>query len=457
VNDPASTIVAVATPAGRGGVGCVRLSGAGSAEISLALFDPAQTDRALLPGEAPRFGKFLSRGGKLLDHGYLVMFPPGGSFSGELTVELWTHGSPAVLDELVAAAVAAGAVTAGPGEFAYRAVVNGRLDLTRAEAIRDLVEARTLYQARVAFAQAEGALSSRLQPLRLDLEEWIARGEAAVEFVDESETHLPPGELQKAIDTALATCRNLLAGFETGRVVRDGATLAMIGLPNVGKSSLFNRLLARDRAIVTPQAGTTRDTLEEQVDLQGIPVRLIDTAGLREVSDEIESEGVRRAQRAREEADLVLLVLDGTREVEPLEVEALERSLSDVEKERTVVALNKCDVEGAATRSVPHPAPIRVSALNGEGLDALRTELRARLVGAGPLEDPIMTNRRHATALDEMRIALERAAKAAQHGLSEELLVEDLREAMRRLGSITGEFSNEALYDRIFSTFCIGK
>jgi tRNA modification GTPase len=197
--------------------------------------------------------------------------------------------------------------------------------------------------------------------------------------------------------------------------------------------------------------------LEEQLDLRGIPIRLIDTAGLREASDEIESEGVRRAQRAREEADLVLLVLDGTREVEPLEVEALERSLSDIDKPRTVVVLNKCDVEGSATRSVPHPAPIRVSALSGAGLDALRTELHARLVGVGPLEDPIMTNRRHATALGEMRIALERAAEAARQGLSEELLLEDLLEAMRRLGSITGEFSNEALYDRIFSTFCIGK
>jgi len=239
--------------------------------------------------------------------------------------------------------------------------------------------------------------------------------------------------------------------------VRDGATLAMIGLPNVGKSSLFNRLLARDRAIVTPRAGTTRDTLEEDLNLDGIPVRLIDTAGLREVTDDVESEGVRRAQRAREEADLVLLVLDGAREIEPLEIEALERSRGDLEKQRTVVAVNKCDLPGAMERAIPHPAPQRVSALSGQGIDSLRSELRGRLLGAGPLEDPIITNHRHAAALERTRSALARAARAADDGLSEELLLEDLRRAMSHLGEITGEFSNEALYDRIFSTFCIGK
>jgi tRNA modification GTPase len=231
----------------------------------------------------------------------------------------------------------------------------------------------------------------------------------------------------------------------------------MIGLPNVGKSSLFNRLLARDRAIVTARAGTTRDTLEEDLGLDGVPVRLIDTAGLREVADEIESEGVRRAHRAREEADLVLLVLDGSRQLEPLELEALERSLTDLERERTVVALNKIDLPGARDREVPHPAPQRVSALTGEGVEELRGELRRRLLGAGPLEDPILTNRRHAAALERARAALEQASKAARSGLSEELVLEDLREARRHLGEITGEFGAEALYDRIFSTFCIGK
>ena len=448
MHDLSTTIVAVATPPGRGGVGCVRISGAAALDICPRLFEPPAPG----PGEPARFGRFLTREGLPLDHGYAVVFPHGASFTGELTLELWTHGSPAVLEELVAGSVAAGALPAGPGEFTYRAVCNGRLDLTRAEAVRDLVEARTLYQARVAYAQADGALSRRLQPLREQLEEWITRGEAAVEFVDESETHLPRGELRQAIDSARVCCGELLEGFRTGRVVRDGATLAMIGLPNVGKSSLFNRLLARDRAIVTDRAGTTRDTLEEDLSLDGIPVRLIDTAGLREVSGEVESEGVRRAKRAREEADLVLLVLDGSRPLEPLEIEALERKATD--DARTVVAVNKSDLP-AVVQPVPHA--LCVSALTGDGVRRLREELRQRLVGQGPVEDPIITSTRHASSLEQTNRALERAAKAADEGLSEELVLEDLREAMRHLGTITGEFSDEALYDRIFSTFCIGK
>lgn len=431
----------------------MRISGAAALDICPRLFEPAVDGlRAPKPGEPARFGRFLTRDGRPFDHGYVVVFPRGASFTGELTVELWAHGSPAVLEELVAGSVAAGALPAGPGEFTYRAVSNGRLDLTRAEAVRDLVQARTLYQARVAYAQADGALSRRLQPLREQLEEWIARAEAAVEFVDESETHLPAGQLRHAIDSTRVCCVELLDGFRTGRVVRDGATLAMIGLPNVGKSSLFNRLLARDRAIVTERAGTTRDTLEEDLTLGGIPVRLIDTAGLREVTGEAESEGVRRAKRAREEADLVLLVLDGSRPLESLEIEALERSAID--DARMIVVVNKCDLKAAAE---PVAHALRVSALTGDGVRGLREELRNRLVGTGPVEDPIITSARHASALEQTTAALERAAKAADEGLSEELLLEDMREAMRQLGTITGEFTDEALYDRIFSTFCIGK
>ena len=454
MHDPRATIVAVATPPGRGGVGCLRLSGPAAADVTRRLFRGGTDPQ---PGGPPCFGRFVGRDARPLDHGYAVVFPEGRSFTGELTSELWTHGSPAVLDELLAAAVAAGALLADPGEFTYRALIHGRLDLTRAEAVRDLVEARTAFQARVAFAQAEGALARRLGPLGEELADWIARGEAAVEFVEESETHLPSGRLGDAIAGMARTCEGLLAGFRAGRVVRDGARLAMVGLPNVGKSSLFNRLLDRDRAIVTPQAGTTRDTLEEQLDLDGIPLRLIDTAGLREVADEIEIEGVRRAERARAEADLVLLVLDASREPAPLELEALERARDATAGPHTVVALNKCDLPQAAAGKAGAPGVLRVSALTGEGLAELRSALRSRLVGSGPLEDPLLTNRRHALALERVREALDRARAAAEAGLSEELLLEDLREARRRLGEITGDVGLEALYDRIFSTFCVGK
>ncbi len=455
MHDLTTTLVAVATPPGRGGVGCLRISGSRAEKIGRGLFRPAVAPPEF--GGRPCFGRFLDREQRRLDHGYLVLLPPDASFTGEPTAELWPHGSPAVLAELVEGALASGACAAGPGEFTYRALRNGRLDLARAEAVRDLVGARTLYQARVAFAQAEGALSRRLAPLRESLEEWIARGEAAVEFVDEAETHLPPGRLEQAVAEAGATCGELLAGFRSGRVVRDGATLAIVGRPNAGKSLLFNRLLSEDRAIVTEIAGTTRDTLVEQLDLDGIPARLVDTAGLRPVEELVEKEGVRRARQARQEADLVLLVLDGSREVDESELEALGHARDEPERRRTVVVVNKSDLEGASERAVPHPEVLRVSALTGDGLDGLRGELRARLLGRGPLEDPVLTNGRHARAIEETRQALHRAGEAARGGLSEELVLEDLREAIRHLGEITGEFGNEELYERIFSTFCIGK
>jgi len=435
----------------------VRISGSAASSIAAGLFEPATPGGGEGWGVA-RFGRFLDRHGRPLDHGYLVEFPAGRSFTGEPTAELWPHGSPAVLAELVASAVAAGALHAGPGEFTYRALCNGRLDLARAEAVRDLVEARTRYQARVAFSQAEGALSRRLAPLRESLEEWISRGEAAVEFVDETETHLPSGDLVGPIETLLAECRTLLEGYETGRVVRDGATLAMVGLPNVGKSSLFNRLLERERAIVTALPGTTRDTLEETISLDGIPLRLIDTAGLRDVVDPIESEGVRRAELAREEADLVLLVLDGSRPLAPLEQVALEQGRGETERRRTVVVINKCDLPRAVDLPPEASAEaLQVSARTGSGIGDMKKELRRRLVGGAILEDPIVTDGRHARALEDAAAALERALRAAADGLTEELLLEEMHQARRHLGAITGEFGTEELYDRIFSTFCIGK
>jgi tRNA modification GTPase len=458
MHDLSTTLVAVATPPGRGGIGCLRISGPRSSEIARGLFRPASRGASPTAAGGPTFGKFLDRQGRPLDHGYLVLFATGASYTGENSAELWTHGSPAVLAELVEAALAEGAVPAGPGEFTYRAMRNGRIDLSRAEAVRDLVDARTRYQARLAFSQADGAVARRVTPLRELLEEWIARGEAAVEFVDEAETHLPSGALGQAIERARKECQELLAGFREGRVVRDGATLAIVGLPNVGKSSLFNRLLEQDRAIVTDIAGTTRDTLEEDLDVGGVPVRLIDTAGLRTVVDPVEGEGVRRAHAARAEADLVLLVLDGSRPLQADERAALDRVASGPERERTIAVLNKSDLpSGNDDRACAQMPLIPVSALRGDGIEQLRRELREHLIGTGTLEAPVITNARHARSLERAAESLAQAWAALGQGLSEEMVVEDLRLAMRHLGEITGEFTTEDLYDRIFSTFCIGK
>jgi len=455
VHDLTQTIVAVATPPGRGGVGCVRLSGPRAREIAARLFRPRRAGTSDEPGRT-RFGRFFDRDRQPLDHGYAVRFASASSFTGEDVAELWPHGSPAVLTALVEGAIAHGAVAAGPGEFTYRAMRNGRVDLARGEAVRDLVDARTRYQARIALAQAEGALSRHLAPLREALADRIARGEAAVEFEDEPETQGPAGILGADVEAVRRTCVDLADGFRFGRIVREGARLVLVGRPNAGKSSLFNRLLVRERAIVTDVPGTTRDTLEESLDLDGIPVTLVDTAGLREATDPVEREGVERAERARRSADLVVLVLDGERDPDESERAALETA--GRETDRTAIVVNKCDLPGVRERPLPTPEAILVSAVTGEGCGALRGRLSGLLrSGDAAAEDPIVTHARHAAALRAAAAALDRAAAAAGEGVPEDLVLEDLKEAMRELGGITGEFGTEDLYDRIFSTFCIGK
>jgi tRNA modification GTPase len=446
MHDLETTIVAVATPPGRGGIGCVRLSGPQALEVAARLF----RGPLALDGKA-RFGRLLARDGSAVDRGYAVGFSPEAAYTGQATVELWAHGSPVVLAELVRGAVAGGARPAEGGEFTYRALRHGRLDLARAEAVRDLIGARTLLQARVAHAQAEGALSRALEPLKDLLEDLLARGEAAVEFADESETELPEGALPHGIREARARCAGLLAGFEQGRRVREGATVVLTGRPNVGKSSLFNALLARDRAIVSDQPGTTRDTLEEALDLDGLLLRLVDTAGLRPAADALEDEGVRRAHRAAGEADLRLWVVDRSRPLRGDEPEALERARNEA---HVLVIWTKSDLPDAG---VPAPGEPVVSARTGEGLASLRAVLRSRLVEGAGIEHAVLTDTRHAQALQEAAEVLESAQVAYAAGTSLEYVLEDLRRALHAVGTITGGVDQERLYDRIFATFCIGK
>lgn len=453
MHDLSTTLAAVATAPGRGGIGCVRISGPDAYEIARPLFRGRKGFS--LPGDGrPHFCTFLDEDGRKLDHGYLVAFSPERAYTGEPTVELWPHGSPPVLDALTRAAVARGAKPSGPGEFTYRALRRGRLDLARAEAVRDLIAARTVYQARIAFTQLEGGLARRLAPLRDSLIDLVARGEAAIEFADEAEAHLAPGGLEGGLGAVLAEAQAMVLDAKRGRIVREGARVALSGVTSVGKSSVFNRLLGRERAIVSPVPGTTRDTLEESIELEGLPVALIDTAGVRAAGDEVEAEGVRRARTAAGEADVVVLVLDASRSLRDDERHALEERLS-ADPAATIVVANKVDLAASGVARLPWPGAIPISALTGEGLDALRDAIRGILCGAGPREDPVLTNVRHAAALEQTVSALERARQAIP--LGEEVVLEELRDALDALGGITGEVANDDLYDRIFSTFCIGK
>ena len=446
----AGTIAAIATPAGRGGLGMVRISGPEAAAVCRSVFRPEEANGDRPPHARARFGLAVGPDGASLDRGYLTFFRGPRSYTGEDTAEISLHGSPYLLRRLLDAAFQAGARAAEPGEFTWRAFRNGRLDLAQAEAVDDLVEARTAHQARVAFEQVEGALSRRLSAPRQALLDLIARLEAGLEFSEEEETALPREQLRRRLRELQAPLQELASSYHRGRILRDGATAVLAGLPNVGKSSLFNRLVGEPRAIVRREPGTTRDLVSETIDLAGVPLRLVDTAGVGDGGDAVEAEGMRRAEEARRGADLVLLVLDRSR---PL-VEK-ERALLSALPPDGIVILNKSDLTAKLQKS-ELPAAIPVSALRGDGLEELREALAARLGRDGGGDVPLTRRRQH----EEIKRCLDglaRAAAAAESGAGDELILTDLDEARGALGRLTGEIGLEDLYDRIFSTFCIGK
>jgi tRNA modification GTPase len=456
------TIVAIATPPGRGGVGVVRMSGPQAFALAATLFRPSSKAPASPGAGQAVFGRFVDAEGETIDHGYLIRFQTPASFTGEETAELWGHGSPVALRLLMSAAVSCGARPATPGEFTLRAFLHGRIDVTQAEAIRDLIEARTAFQAKVAHEQVRGRISSEVNRLKDRLVDLTARLEASIEFSEEAEAErfLPAGG---ALSEARALRQDIeaLAGtYERGRRVRDGATVALVGSPNVGKSSLFNRLLEEERAIVTPAPGTTRDILEETLDLGGIPVALLDTAGLHETTDEAGAEAVRRARGAIAGADRILLVLDWSR---PLQ-EDERRLLGDRGSGRTIVVLNKIDLDrGIGLDTVlglkrEHGA-LEVSAKSGQGIAALRALLRESVGSDSAVDcmETFLTNVRHRDLLVRAAAALARAEDGSRRGVADECLLLDYRQALDRLGEITGEVGIDGVYERIFKTFCIGK
>lgn len=462
------TIVAISTPPGRGGVGVVRLSGPQAIAIARRLFRwrkagaAVSGDAAELPDPAhARFGLFIDAGGETLDDGYLITFKRPQSFTGEDTAEMWAHGSPAVLSRLLAEAVATGARQATPGEFSMRAFLNGRIDITQAEAIRDLIEARTSFQARVARSQIDGRISREVDGRKARLADLIARLEASIEFSEEGEADrfLPEGGAMADVRGIRKELELLAETFDRGRRIREGVSVAIVGRPNVGKSSLFNRLLEEERAIVAPAAGTTRDLLEETLVLDGIPVALTDTAGLHDARGVVDVEAVRRSQAAFDSADWHIVVLDWSTPIEGPDSGILER----VRVERAIVVLNKADLPcGIGLDRVIHLrkrfSALEVSARTGEGIGDLRRRLTDS-ISSGPAseETACLTNVRHYGLVLNATGALKRAEMGSREGSGEEYILVDLKEALDRLGEITGEVGVEDIYDRIFSTFCIGK
>lgn len=456
---PGETIAAISTPPGRGGIGIVRLSGPEAAAIAASLVrmrQPLEHARARLADvlDAPETG------GEKIDEALVTLFAGPDSYTAEDLVEIAAHGSPVVLDLLIRRALELGARLAAPGEFTERAFLAGKLDLTQAEAVRDLIEAQTLTQVRQAASQMGGALSHRVQPVKQQLVELVALLEAGIDFAEDDVEVTSQAEIGLRIDEILPPLDALEASFTRGRIVHDGLTLAIVGRPNAGKSSLFNRLVERDRAIVTATPGTTRDLVTERISLEGIPLELVDTAGLRETYEEVERLGIERTREALADAALVLIVIDAT---QPLNAEE-HALMTAVEGRPAVVVVNKSDLAPGdeaghrlAAAGVAGLGALPTSALTGEGIEALRERIVALATGGAAAEPGILTSLRHQQAVARARAALGDAGEANRNGLPHEMILIDLYRALWALDALTGQTTPDDILNLIFSTFCIGK
>ena len=455
------TIAAISTPPGRGGIGIVRLSGPQSAPIAAQLVrlrQPLEHARA-------RLGEVLDENetsDERIDEAMVTFFAAPNSYTGDELVEIAAHGSPVILDLMLRRALALGARLANPGEFTERAFLAGKLDLTQAEAVRDLIDAQTLTQARQAASQMTGALSRRVSPTKQSLVELIAMLEAGIDFAEDDLDVTPQAEIGRRIAELLPHIVALEASFARGRIVHDGLTMAIVGRPNAGKSSLFNRLVERDRAIVTATPGTTRDLVTERISLDGIPLELVDTAGLRETFEEVEQLGIARSREALADAAIVLIVLDAT---QPLNQE--ERGvLAAVHGRPALVAINKNDLadygsdvlfaDKSAADELAIPA-VATSALTGDGISTLRQKIVELATGGAAIEPGPLTNLRQHQAIAAARSALDDAARANETGIPHEMILLDLYRALWALDSLTGQTTPDDILNLIFSTFCIGK
>ena len=465
------TIAAISTPPGRGGIGIVRISGPLAASIAVQLVrtrQPLEHAHARLadvrdaedadagPTESTR-----------IDEALVTFFGAPNSYTAEDLVEIAAHGSPVVLELLLRRALALGARLAEPGEFTQRAFLAGQLDLTQAEAVRDLIDAQTLTQARQAASQMGGALSHRVAPAKQLLVDLIALLEAGIDFAEDDVDVTPQTEIARRISELTPPLTALEASFARGHIVHDGLTLAIVGRPNVGKSSLFNRLVERDRAIVTAHPGTTRDLVTERISLGGIPIELVDTAGLREGHEgaqvnleEAEQLGIRRSREALADAALVLIVLDATL---PLNNEE-HRLLAAVEGRPALVAMNKSDLIEKNQAGAKSPVPVlngiaslSTSALTGDGIAALRERILTLATGGAAAESGMLTNLRQHQAITTALAALADSRKANDGGITHEMILLDLYRALWALDSLTGQTTPDDILNLIFSTFCIGK
>ena len=452
------TIVAISTPPGRGGIGVVRLSGPSAQACAAPML---RLRKPLAPSQA-NFGHIVDEHGEALDESVITLFKAPHSYTSEDVVEISAHGAPVLLDYLLRTAIAHGARLAQPGEFTQRAFLSGRLDLTQAEAVNDLIAAQTLYQAKLAAAQLGGSIARIITPIKQDLIALIAALEAGVDFAEDDLDLLPQPEITSRLETLIARLIAIAGTYRYGRLVHEGVRLAIIGQPNVGKSSLFNRLLERERAIVTAQPGTTRDLVTERLAIGGIPVELIDTAGLRELAltpdTEAERLGIARSQETIAEADLLLHVVDSQSLVAG-ELSPADRATQHHLAGRScILVLNKSDLPPAAHGDLLNGLQVvRTSARTGDGIEALKQAILGLLGAQTGNESALISNLRQAEAIHAALQSLKKALAETQRSIPHEFLLLDLHEALAALDTLTGTSTPDDILNLIFSTFCIGK
>ena len=461
------TICAIATPPGRSGIGIVRVSGPACLSVSLKILGFYPEPRKAY------FTEFHDADSEIIDRGIALFFQAPNSFTGEDVLELQGHGGIFILNSILKAALDLDCRMARPGEFSERSFINGKMDLAQVEAIADLINANTEQAAKSAFRTLEGAFSSHINELVASITELRVYLEAAIDFTDEDIDFISEGNTIERLDTIIDQTETVFRQARIGAILQEGIKVAIAGRPNAGKSSLLNSLSGRDTAIVTDIPGTTRDTLKELIDVDGIPVHVIDTAGLRQSVDVVEQEGVRRARRVIEDADLVLLVVDS--QTLPHKHESLDQHFAEtqlpeqvLDAGRLLVVLNKIDlIEHNQTQAVTESDQISIltrtvplvalSATTGEGVDKLRNQIKTRVGYSSGEEGCFSARERHIRALRSARRFLDSASSQLSGSANLELVAEDLRQAQNSLAEITGQVTSDDLLGQIFSSFCIGK
>ncbi len=455
------TIAAISTPFGESGIGIVRISGSSAEAIARKLFKPKK-DQSYFISHRFHYGEIMdNQSGKAVDEVLIVLMKSPKTYTKEDVVEIHCHGGYFILQKVLELVLRNGARMAHPGEFTKRAFLNGRIDLTQAEAVIDMIQAKTMASLEIANQQLRGWLYGQMVQIKTSLHQHLALIEAHIDFPEEEIEPIPLREIEQELGGMIQKLEEWIASYEEGKIFRDGISCTITGKTNVGKSSLLNALLKEERAIVTPVPGTTRDVIEEVLNIYGIPVRLIDTAGLRKAKDSVEQEGVRRARERLADSDFVLLMLDGSRALDEDDEEIFE----DVKGKRKVVIVNKDDlpqrisINEVKNRFMNDPT-VSISALEGKGIDDLKktiyTSLVQRDVRATP-EHLIVANIRHKTALAQAKDNLSNAMKGLEEGVSFEFIAFELRAALETLGDLVGETTSEDVLNLIFEQFCVGK